>query len=147
MRSIKSLIGMPVILSGKKLGRVSSVRADDALRELRGLYLSCGVTGSRYIECAQLDMIGDVAILTHGAGRRSSSGERPLLRRALSTDGQRLGAITDAIIDEDTLRIDALELSRGYLDDLTHGRKRVRQFSVCKNGDVIVGPSEGGNEE
>ncbi len=137
---------MPVIRHGEVIGRVSCVLTDDQLKSLSGLYLYCGVTGSRFIECAQLDMIGDVAILSHGAGKRMQPNRPPIFRRALSPDGKPLGAITDAVIGEDTLCIEALELSRGYLDDLTGGRARIRQYSVQENGDVIVEAPEGGNQ-
>ena len=136
---------MPVVCSGETLGRVSYVLPDEQLRTVSGLYLYCGITGSRFIECAQLDMIGDVAVLAHGHGRRMQTSQRPLFRRAFSSDGRRIGAITDAVIDEKTLCIEALELSRGYLDDLTNGRTRIRQFIVQKNGDVVVESAEGGN--
>ena len=135
---------MPVIRGGELLGRVSFVLPDRQLRSVSGLYLYCGITGSRFIECAQLDMIGDVAVLAHGSGKRMQPDRQPLFRRAFSPDGKRIGAITDAIVAEDTLRIEALELTRGYLDDLTGGRTRIRQFSVQKNGDVVVETPEGG---
>jgi len=119
---------------------------DEDLQKIHGLYLHCGLTGSRFIECAQLDMIGEVAVLAHAAGRRSPLNQRPLFRRALAPDGQRIGAITDTLIDENSLCIEALELSRGYLDDLSRAREYVRQFTVQKNGDIIVGSAEGGKE-
>ncbi len=145
MKSAKSLLGMPVIRSGEKLGRVALILPDDDLRALCGVYISCGMAGTRFISRAQLDMIGEVSILVHDAGKRLSPDSRPLFRRALSADGRRIGAITDALIDEETLCIEALELSCGYIDDLLHGRTRIRQFMVQKNGDVIVAEREGGN--
>ena len=36
-----------------------------------------------------------------------------------------LGAVTDAYIDEESFGVAALELTRGYLEDLTAGRDRV----------------------
>lgn len=145
MKNTRSLLGMPVISEGRKLGRVSSVLTDDSLRTVSGLFLSCGVAGSRFIECKQLDLIGDIAVLAHGSGRRMQPTGTPLFRRALSPDGRHIGAITDALLSERTLRIEALELSYGYLDDLTGGRTRVRQYTVQKNGDVVVEATEGGN--
>ncbi len=144
MRNAKSLLGMPVIRNGEKLGRVSYVLTDKALHSLSGLYLYCGLSGARFIDGSQIDLIGDVAVLSRDGGRRCAPNDRPLLRRALSTDGRHIGAITDALIDEQTLRIEALELSRGYLDDLFKGRMCIRQFNVQKNGDVVVESAEGG---
>ncbi|NLG24549.1 MAG: hypothetical protein GX558_04285, partial [Clostridiales bacterium] len=85
-----------------------------------------------------IDMLGEVAVLARGDGRRAACDERPLMRRAITTDGGRVGAITDASIDERTLKVLALELSQGYLDDLTAGRRRIWQYSVVGNGDVII---------
>ncbi len=145
MRNTKSLLGMPVVRNGERLGRVSFVLPDDKLQSISGLYLYCGLTGSRFIDCTQIDLIGDIAVLSHDSGKKVSLNARPLLRRALSPDGQRLGAITDVLIDEETLLIEALELSQGYLVDLIRGRRHIRQFNVQKNGDVIVESAEGGN--
>ncbi len=145
MRNARSMLGMPVICEGKKLGRVSYVLADDQLDAVRGLFLNCGLAGSRFLGRSELDLIGDVAILSHSPGKRMQPGRPPLLRRALSPGGDRIGAITDVLLSESTLCIEALELSRGYLDDLTGGRARVRQFTVQKNGDIIVESTEGGN--
>ncbi len=145
IRNAKSLLGMPVIADGETLGRVSCVQTDDTLREIRGLFLSCGLSGTRFVERRQVDLIGDIAVLIHGSGRRMAMDRPPLLRRAYSPDGRRIGAITDAVIDEKSLLVAALELSYGYLDDLTGGRVRVSQFSVRKNGDVVVEHAEGGN--
>ncbi len=146
MKNGKSMLGMPVICNGKRLGRVSYVLADDALGTLSGLFLHCGLAGSRFIERSALDLIGDIAILAHSCGRRMQPSQPPLLRRAISPGGERIGAITDVLLGENTLRIEALELSRGYLDDLSRGREYVRQFTVQKNGDIIVGSAEGGKE-
>lgn len=145
MRSAKSLLGMPVIIDGQTLGRVSYVLPDRQLRSVSGLYLSCGMSGSRFIRRAHLDLIGQTAILARSCGNRAQMNERPMLKRAYSPDGRRIGAITDALMNEKTLSIEALELCRGYLDDLTGPRPHIRQFTVQKNGDVIVETSEGGN--
>ena len=143
MKSCRTLIGLPVILESHELGRVSAVEPDEALRALRGIYFSCGLAGTRFVDRSELDVIGDVAVLVHGTGKRSQPPAPPLPRRALSPDGDRLGAVTDAMIDEETMTIPQLELSGGYFDDLTRGRARVGAFSVTKDGDVIIQPSEG----
>ena len=145
IRNAKSVLGLPVICGGKNLGRVSYVLPDDALRAVSGVYLYCGLTGSRFIGCDQLELIGDVAVLAHSSGKRLQQNRPPLFRRALLPDGSRIGAITDVLLGENTLRIEALELSRGYLDDLTGGRAHVEQYTVQKNGDVIVELMKGGN--
>lgn len=147
MRSAKSLIGMPVVLGNKKLGRVARILPNDSLTAVRGMEFSRGFGASRLIECADLDVVGDVVVLVRSAGCRTSNAERPLFRRALLPDGSRIGAVTDLLLDEKTLRIEALELTRGYPDDLLRGRSHIRQYCIGKGGDVIVDPSEGGKSE
>jgi len=143
MKSARTLIGLPVIMDSRELGRVSAVEPDDGLRALRGIYFSCGLAGTKFVDRSELDLIGDVAVLVHGTGKRSQPPASALPRRALSPDGNRLGAVTDAIIDEETFAIPMLELSGGYFDDLTEGRARVSTFSVTQNGDVVIETAEG----
>ena len=145
MKNARSLIGLPVILESRELGRVSAVDPEDDLRALRGIYFSCGFMGTRFVPRDKLDLIGDVAVLVHAPGRKSPPCAPALPRRALSPDGARLGVITDAIVDEETFAIPMLELSGGYLDDLTRGRDLVGAFSVTQNGDVVIETSEGDN--
>lgn len=146
MRSARSLLGLPVVCQGEAIGRLSQVRLDRLLTRVEGVYLTCGLAGSRYIECADLDLLGEVAVLTRSRGRRAKSPPKPPLRRAVGPDGQRLGAITDALIDEEQLTVCSLELSRGYLEDLTRGRTRVCRYCVCPGGEILIDRTEGGNE-
>ncbi len=143
MKNARSLIGLPVIMEGRDLGRVSAVELNDDLHAVRGVYFSCGLAGTRFIGRSDLELIGDVAVLVRGAGKRSMPHASSLPRRALSPDGSRLGAITDAFIDEETLAIPMLELSGGFFDDLTGGRTRIGAFSVTQDGDVVIETSEG----
>ena len=143
MKNARTLIGLPVILGSRTLGRVSAVELEPGLRALSGLYFSCGLAGSRRVSRGDVDLIGDVAVLVHGTGKRSQPPDPPLPRRALSPDGSRLGAITDAIVDEETFQVPLLELSAGYVDDLTRGRVRVGAFSVTEDGDVIIDVPKG----
>lgn len=138
MKNARSILGMPVVKGGRKIGRVTGVDYNRSLRALAGVWVYCGVRGTRYIARTGLSMLGDVALLATQSGKRTHFDEPPLFRRALSTSGGRVGAITDALIDENTLEVPALELSLGYLDDFTGGRQRVWQFKVCDNGDVII---------
>ena len=138
MKNARALIGMPIVMESRTLGYVTAVDLDPGLKRLSGLYFSRGLAGSRRIESSELDLLGDVAVLVHGTGKRSQPPPSPLPRRALSPDGSRLGAITDAVIDEETFAVPLLELSGGYVDDLTQGRVRVGSFSVTQDGDVVI---------
>ncbi len=145
MKSAKSLIGLPVIFECQPLGYVCQAMPDERLQHLERIYFSSG-TGARVIERSHVDALGEVAMLVHAPGKRAQLPEPFWPRRALSTDGARLGAITDALIDEDTLEIHMLELSRGLFDDFSSGRVRIGRFSVRAGGEVVIDTPEGGEE-
>lgn len=65
----------------------------------------------------------------------------------LDTAGERLGWVTDALVEENTGRVTALEVSRGYVDDLTAGRIYVRDFTMRPEGVVAVTEDAAGEEE
>ena len=56
----------------------------------------------------------------------------------LDTAGERLGWVTDALVEETTGRVMALEVSHGYVDDFVRGRIRVRDFMMRPDGVVAV---------
>ena len=139
MRGIRSLIGLPVVVSGKKIGRVVQPELSDDLTRAEGIWVDAGLCGTRFIESDRIRLIGDVAITADDAGKRKSLQSRALFRRAIGTDGCRLGAITGAEIDPLSFRIEALELSLGLWNDLLSGRERVSLFTVDRqSGNVIV---------
>lgn len=146
MRSTRSMLGLPVVCEGEAVGRLSQVRLDDSLTRVEGVYLYCGLAGTRYIECADLDLLGEVAVLARSRGRRAAAPPARPPRRAIGPGGARLGAITDALIDEERFTVCSLELSRGYLEDLAFGRSRVCHYSVCPDGEVLIDQTEGGSE-
>ena len=143
MKNIRSLINLPVICSGKKVGRVVQVRLSDDLRRLEGLWVDSGLIGTRFIPAENISRIGSVAILADDPGARRRCGEGPLFLRALTTDGVRIGAISGAEVDETTFRVEALELTKGCFDDLLRGRSRVRRFTACPASGTVIIQSSG----
>lgn len=146
MRRLRALTGMPVVLGGRRIGRVILGELSEDLTRLDGVWISAGLKGSRYIPSESLEMLGRVAVVADGAGRRRRMAARPLLMRAVSTDGRRLGAITGAEIDEISFAVTALELSAGVWDDLIQKRRRVTRYTVNReSGEVVIDTA--GNEE
>ncbi len=143
MKSMFSVIGLPVISNGKKLGRVAEAALSDDLTRLTGIYAECGFKGSRFIPSGQMRLIGDVAILCDGEGYRARVQRVPWPKRAVTTDGRRLGAITGVMLDESTFAVVALQLSLGLIDDLLSGRKWISSFSVSPaSGDIVLDEGE-----
>lgn len=143
IRDMRTLTGLPVISKGRRIGRAACVELTDDLTRIRGLFVDCGMRGSRFIPEQMIDLLGEVAIITGGSGRRTSARNPTLQRRALSTDGRLLGAVSGAMIDENTRSVEALLLSRGYIDDLLVGRQWVRQYTVNRDSGDVIFPGEG----
>ena len=147
MRKIRNLIGMPVLAGGRKLGRLLQADLSDDLKRLEGVWVDCGFKGTRYIPVESLSMIGEMAVFTDGIGKRRRISAPPILRRAVSTDGRRIGAIVGAEIDELTFLVGALELARGFWDDLFAPRGRVEAFAArTDSNEVIVLDADGKSE-
>ena len=142
VKTIRSLIGMPVVCQNRKIGRTVQAELEDDLTRLRGIWVSAGFRGGRWIPAESLQMLGSVAVLSDGPGQRRRMRFSPLLRRATATDGTRLGAITGAEIDEVTFAVTALELSRGLWDDLARGRQSVTRYTADpETGGIVVDPA------
>ena len=143
MRKIRNLIGTPVVVNGKRAGRVIQAELSDDLTCLKGIWFDAGLRGTRFIPAESLAMLGKVAVMADDMGRRMRMRSGPLFRRAIGTDGRRLGAVTGAEIDELCFRVEALELSRGIWDDLLCGRMRFEQFTISReDGNVLIDAAE-----
>ena len=148
MRKLRSLTGMNVVCDSRRIGRLLQAELTADLRQLAGIWVGAGLLGTRFIPAERLEMLGQVAVMADGSGKRMRMRTKPLLKRAVSTDGRRMGAITGAEIDELSFAVGALELSAGLWDDLAHHRQRVTRYSVNPdNGEVIIEPAEATREE
>ena len=147
MRKLRALVGMPVLCGSRRIGRVLQAQLTDDLKQLEGIWIGGGLRGTRHIPAESLQMLGSVAILADDAGKRGHMRPAPLLMRAVSTDGRRIGAITGAQIDELSFAVTSLELSMGLWDDLLRGRERVYGFSVNRDsGEVVIRTATTGRE-
>lgn len=139
MRKMRNLTGMPVVMNGRKIGRLLHAELTEDLKALSGVWIDSGLKGTRYIPVESLEMIGSKAVSTDSAGMRRRCKPGFLIRRAVSTGGYRIGAVTGAEIDEITFAVEALELSCGFWDDFWQGRRRIRCYSVHpESGDVVL---------
>ena len=136
MRKIRSLIGMPVICSRRRIGRLAQADLSKDLRRLEGVWVDSGLAGTRYIPAERLSMLGERAVLADIRGQRRKCTGQPIFYRAISTNGRRLGAIVGAEVDEISFLVCALELTLGFWDDLYLGRRRVEAYQV--QGDQVV---------
>lgn len=138
MRKLRNLTGMPVIFNGRKLGRLVQASLSDDLRRMEGIWVDCGLKGTRYITSDHLSMIGDLAVHSDDRGVRRRCGSEKLLLRAISTDGARIGAAVGAEVDELSFLVTALEITHGFWDDLISGRSRYEVFSTRRDKNEVT---------
>ena len=139
MKKLRALIGLPVIVNEKKIGRVIRCQLSGDFSYMEGVWIAAVFFGARFIPSDELSVLGQVSVTADSCGYRKRCRDCSVFRRAVTTGGSRIGAITDAVIDELSFRVDSLELSRSVWDDLFHGRSRVKTFTLNQStGDVII---------
>lgn len=138
VKRMSGLIGTAVIVGGRRAGRVSGVVLEDG-RHIAGVLVEGALGGKCMMSLGQIRVMGDVSLQCAGKGARAGGCEPFSPGRAITTGGQRLGRVSDLFIDEHTGRVDAIEVSRGYLDDLVSSRLICSEFSLRpQSGDAVV---------
>ena len=136
MTGLKKMIGLPVIVNGKQRGNVlRGVLAEDG-KTLRGLVIRGGLRGTRWLSREQITLVGKLSVIAQGKAGRVPKDASYHLFRVTDPDGTRLGVVTDALLNEETLRVSALEISGGPLDDLIDGRWYTTTYHVQPVGGV-----------
>ena len=74
MKSAKAMAGQPVILEGRRIGRVLQVELSEDLTAMTGLWADCGLKGTRYMTDEQIQLLGDVAVIVKEMGKRRRLG-------------------------------------------------------------------------
>lgn len=124
------MIGLPVIIDGKTAGSVMRGVLTEDGRSLRGLVMRGGIQGARWLPREQIAFIGRLSVIATGKTGRMPPDAAYRLFRVSDPEGSRLGIVTDALLHEETLRVTALEISAGPLDDLLDGRWYATAFTV-----------------
>ena len=140
MTGIQGLIGLPVIRGGKTVGLLEQAVLDESGRKLRGIIIREGIGGAKWMDRENIQTIGGVSVLVSGEWKKPPKEADFRLGRVQDTSGLRLGTVTDALLNPDTLEVEALEISNGPLDDLLYGRWLARDF-------VLRRPAEGGGPQ
>lgn len=144
---LRKLRGLKVIRDGKCLGRAVQGCLCDTLTALDGFWLDRAIAGMRFVSAEHICVLGERSILIDYPGERLRMKPQPLMLRAISTDGKRLGAIVDAAIDERTLAVEELALNPGWAEGLMHGLVHIRHFKCdLANARVVVLSDEGETE-
>ena len=128
MTGIQGLIGLPVIRDGKTVGLLEQAVLEESGRKLRGIIVRQGLGGAKWGDHEHIETIGGVSVLVSGELKKPPKEAGFRLGRVQDTSGLRLGTVTDALINPETLEVEALEISNGPLDDLLHGRWLANDF-------------------
>lgn len=136
MTGLKKLIGLPVILNGEPSGNILRGVLDTDGRALRGLVIRSGFSGARWLPRDQIRLLGRVSVIAEGKTEKVPREAAFRLFRVTDPEGARLGIVTDAMLHEETMRVAALEISSGPLDDLIDGRWYATSFHVRCAGET-----------
>lgn len=137
-KNLRALCGLPVVCAGRTIGRVVEAALSKDLTRLEGIWLDAGLRGARYVPAESIQMLGEVSVSVDAPGTRRRMRQEPLFRRAVTTDGARLGAVVGATVEPMTFQVCELIVSTGYWDDLTRGRLKIRRFAIAADGGVIA---------
>ena len=134
---IQGLIGLPVIRGGKTVGLLEQAVLEESGKKLRGIIVREGIGGAKWVDRDNIQTIGGVSVLVSGDLKKPPKEAGFRLGRVQDTTGLRLGTVTDALINPETLEVEALEISNGPLDDLLHGRWLANDFVLRKPQDGV----------
>lgn len=136
MTGLKKMVGLPVIVDGKTAGSVMRGVLSRDGRTLRGIVFRGGLMGPKWLTREQILLVGKVSVIASGKAHRLPRDASYRLFRVTDPEGARLGVVTDALLNEETLRVAALEVSSGPVDDLTDGRWYATAYSVRPGTDT-----------
>ena len=137
-----SITGLPVILNGRKIGRVEKAVLTPDGRALRGLVTRQGLGGAKWIPGEAASVLGQVSVVTAMHPGRVPRDADFSFGSVRDTAGLHIGRVTDVFLDADTRRITALEVSLGLVEELTVGRLLAREYVVrtapSEPGQVLI---------
>ncbi len=139
---LSKLRGRRVVYNGKSIGRVVQALLCDALSVLEGIWIDRGLRGLRFISSDHICVIGADSVIVDDKGERLRMKPERLCLRAVTTDGIRIGAVTDAAIDPETLMVIELSLVTGWFECFIKGSRSVKDYK-CSPGSSRVLVSDG----
>lgn len=151
------LIGLPVLVMPRmqRIGRVQEVLVSRDGARLCGLVLETGgfLHPRRVLDFKAIKTVGSTHLLAEEIylddESQVCSGEALHGKPVLDKAGEELGAMDDIHFDPSTGRIVALQLSRGFVDDLLGGKGIVAINGPVTTGEAAIileapGDAEGG---
>ena len=135
MTGLKAILGLPVVVDGRQVGRVEAGYLTESGEELLGLVIRNGMRGARWLDAGQIVSLGGVCVLAAGCPQRLPKQLAPMPGPVWDPCGLRLGRVTDVYLRG--LRVEALEIFLGPWDDRRFGRMVARVWTLVPEGRVM----------
>lgn len=135
---INELRGLKVISGTKCIGRVVQASMSDSLCALDGIWIDRAFFGLRFISAEHICIIGRNSVIVDHKGDRLRMKPSPIMIRAVTTEGVRLGAITDAAIDEQTFTTSMLALTKSWPERLVGRMAYVTAFKYDPSANRVI---------
>ncbi|MBQ7849439.1 MAG: hypothetical protein IJ343_06950 [Clostridia bacterium] len=129
------LLGLPVVLGGRKVGHVERAVLDREGRQLRGLVIRRGLGSAKWAARERVSVLGDVSVVLLGLPERPPKDADGALHTVKDESGLTLGRVTDVWLSPEKMTVTALEVTLGWLEDLQRGRLRVNDWAVQPGDD------------
>ncbi|MCH5287240.1 MAG: hypothetical protein J1E43_07450 [Christensenellaceae bacterium] len=136
---LAGVLGLPVVLRGRMIGRVERAVVTTDGRCLRGLMVRRGLGGAKWVEARRIVVLGEVSVVIDEGPERLPRDADFSLRTVKDTGGMTLGWVTDVLLNPVTYRVTGLELTLGLVEELMGGRLIARSWAVVPGtGQVLV---------
>jgi len=137
---VSRLLNRPVICANKQAGFLQSVILDEAQRQIESLIIVCGLRGKSVVPARAISAISEEFILAAHIQKYTRGDERRSPCFIRDTSGLLVGRVSDYALNEETLKISAIEMIRGYLP--AERRMRIWLFSYTVSetrlGELVV---------
>lgn len=124
------ILGLPAICGARVVGHVERAVPDQEGHHLQGLVIRRGLGSARWAERSRIAVLGDVSVILREKPCRMPRCSSVTLGPVKDESGLALGRVTDLWIRPDTFDITALEITLGLIEDLRHGRRKIRQWTL-----------------
>ena len=128
------VLGLPAICGERVVGHVERAVPDETGQHLQGFVIRRGLGGAKWADRDTVTVLGDVSVILRERPGRVPKGCDTAITAVKDEGGLTLGRVTDLWIGKDHMDITALEITLGLVEDLTTGRRTVRQWTA-KPGD------------
>lgn len=131
------ILGLPAICGERVVGHVERAVPDETGQQVQGFVIRRGLGGAKWAGRSSVSVLGEVSLILREKPGRVPKGSDAGLTAVKDEGGLTLGRVTDLWISKDQLAITALEVTLGLMEDLTSGRRRVRQWTVQPGEDGL----------